>query len=353
MNAERFRIAARAFLATARSEIVAWEPQSLDRLLTALEGVCARPATAKRVDLPRSSLGHIGAVDSGSWEYMNQPMSAALGGRLAVDEAHRPVEASQRSIAVVPLVGVLTPRESFLSLFGLGTGLDGFTRRLTTAATDPAITAIFVPIDSPGGFVTGAPETAAIMRRAREQKPVIGAVGGLCASCAYWIGSNATRLTATPSAQVGAIGVYGERLSLVKRLEREGVEVHLVSAGKHKLEGHPATSMGAAERAAMQSRVDETFDQFVGDIALGRHVSIGAVRGGFGEGRLVTATQARTLGMVDEIESVDNVFARLVVGGLTQQQRHALAQRSLAPLRALEGRIRLAGQRAALAARIR
>ncbi len=69
------------------------------------------------------------------------------------------------------------------------------------------IKAVFLDIDSPGGTVAGTPELAAAVASLNERKPVYAFSSGLMCSAAYWIASQARAIYATPSAQVGSIGV--------------------------------------------------------------------------------------------------------------------------------------------------
>src|SRR5262245_59862526 len=112
---------------------------------------------------------------------------------------------SAAAIAVIPLVGVLTPTPSIFSFLGFGTSVRTFTRDLMAATIDPTVKAIAIVADSPGGSERLIPEAADAMRIARQRKPVVVSVAGMAASAAYWIASNATAIDATRSASVGAI----------------------------------------------------------------------------------------------------------------------------------------------------
>jgi len=218
--------------------------------------------------------------------------------------------ATSSTIALLSLVGVLMPTPSIFSLLGFGTSVRDFTSKLLAAALDPKVKAIAVIVDSPGGSIRLIPEAAAAMRQARGRKPVVVSVAGMAASAAYWIASNATVIEATPSASVGAIGIVTERVSLARHLEQEGIDVHVISAGKYKHEGHPALPMSEAEGKALQARVDAAKQAFVADIAAGRHVAASSVDHGYGQGRIVEAADARRLGMIDRIATVDDTIAR-------------------------------------------
>lgn len=255
------------------------------------------PATKDRVTLllQMFAAGAISTTD----------LRAALGG-----PASGPSGAAPRSVAVIPLTGLLEPSDGLFSFLGLGTNVRGFIRQLNAAAAMRSITAIVALVDSPGGMIGMVPEAARAMRQARATKPVIAAVSGTAASAAYWIAANATKVRATQSGRVGAIGVFAQRVSLARALAEKGIDVTTISAGKFKAEGLPETPMTDVERQALQASVDEAYDQFVNDVALGRHVPASAVRSGFAEGRVVSARQAFFDGMIDDIQDVEVTIAR-------------------------------------------
>lgn len=75
------------------------------------------------------------------------------------------------------------------------------------ALDNPAIKAIVLNVDSPGGQAAGINELAEIIYAARSKKKVVAYVGGVAASAAYWIASSASEVVVDATALVGSIGV--------------------------------------------------------------------------------------------------------------------------------------------------
>lgn len=220
-------------------------------------------------------------------------------------------QAPAQGIAVLPLFGVIAHRAGSMSESSGGTSTERFAQQFRQAVASPAAAAVIIDIDSPGGGVDGITELASEIYSARNKKPVIAIANSLAASAAYWLGSAATELVATPSGQVGSIGVFAAHEDISKALEAKGVNVSLISAGKYKTEGHPYGPLSDEARAAAQDMVNGYYAQFVGDVARNRDVSVDAVQRGFGQGRVVMAQQAFQLGMVDGVETFDDVVVRL------------------------------------------
>lgn len=222
-----------------------------------------------------------------------------------------PIASQHGDVAVLPLFGVLMPRASLMSQMSGGTSVEQFTRDLADLVADPTVDTIVLNVDSPGGMTDLIPEAAQQIREARQVKRVVAVANTDAASAAYWLAAQATELVVTPSGSVGSVGVYAAHQDFSAKLEREGVQTTLISAGRFKTEGNPFEPLSADALAAVQARVDEFYGMFVADIAAGRGVSTEDVRSGFGEGRMVTANQAVAAGMADRVETLDGVVARL------------------------------------------
>lgn len=229
-------------------------------------------------------------------------------------------------VAVLPLKGVITPAGSFLSmLFGDGAaGLRGFRLGLREALGSEDVSAIVLDVDSPGGLVDLVTETAAEVRAARAQKPVVAVANTFAASAAYWIASQADELVVTPSGDVGSIGVYTAHEDWSGFEAQLGVVTTLVSAGRFKVEGNPYAPLDDQARAAMQETIDEVYSTFVEDVAAGRGATAQAVRDGYGEGRVLPAARAVAAGLADEVATLEATVARMARGGGAPPRRAEL-----------------------------
>ena len=161
-------------------------------------------------------------------------------GPQAFSDGVRPTQSQRGGTAVLPLYGVLTPRREYFS----GTALNEFQGWLNEALRSTAVDRIVIDIDSPGGSVSGVTEAAAAIRKAKAFKPVVAVANSMAASAAYWIASQASEFVATPSGEVGSIGVFAMHQDISKALSQFGVQVTLISAGKYKVEGNPFEPLG-------------------------------------------------------------------------------------------------------------
>jgi signal peptide peptidase SppA len=212
--------------------------------------------------------------------------------------------ASSSAIAVLSLTGVITQHPDWMG----DTSLDGFMADFVAAMNDPAVGAILISIDSPGGSVYGVQEVSELMRTLREQKPVVAFANSLAASAAYWIGCSASSFYCTPGGEVGSIGVWQAHMDISGMLDNAGIHTTVISAGKYKTEGNPYQPLDEAAQSFMQSRVDDYYTAFVDAVAKSRDVAPDTVRNGMGQGRVLGAADALKQNMIDGVMTLPQVL---------------------------------------------
>jgi ClpP class serine protease len=91
--------------------------------------------------------------------------------------------------------------------------------------------------------------------------------------------------------------------NISKMLEDSGIDITLIFAGSHKIDGHPFGPLTEDVHESMQADVDAFMQMFIDDVAHGRGVSASVVRKTFGDGKLLLAKEALSVGMVDSVQS--------------------------------------------------
>lgn len=242
----------------------------------------------------------------------------AEGGRLSEEEIQarigavaKPQARTAGAIAVLPLFGTIDHRAAMMTEMSGGTSVERFTQDFRQALADPAVGAIVLDVDSPGGSVYGVDELSAEIYKGRSQKPIAAIANSMAASAAYYLASAADSLSVIPSGEVGSIGVLAAHTDMSGAMQAEGLKRTLISAGQYKTEANPFEPLTDEAQAYIQSRVDEYYNAFVSAVARNRGVSIDEVQTGYGQGRMVGAKTAKRLGMVDHVETMDELMTRL------------------------------------------
>lgn len=185
------------------------------------------------------------------------------GGFLQKQAAESPLLTIEDGIGVVAIEGpILRKPDLFARIFFGATSSEDIGEALREARERDDIKAVFLNIDSPGGTVAGTPELAAAVKSLNDSKPVYAFSSGLMCSAAYWIASQARAIYATPSAQVGSIGVVQAVIDNTAALDKAGLKVEVFSVGKYKAMGAPGTTLTDDQRELIQSNLAEIAKEF-------------------------------------------------------------------------------------------
>jgi signal peptide peptidase SppA len=232
----------------------------------------------------------------------------------AADNRRRAGGRQVGAIAVLPIVGSIVHRGNMFTEASGTSSSDILGKQFDSLVANPDIGAIILDMDSPGGQAAGTPELAAKIAGARGTKPIITHVNTEAASAAYWIASAADEIVCTPSGEVGSIGCYAVHVDRTKQNEMLGVSPTYISYGEFKVEGNPDAPLEAEALAQVQANVDRIGKQFEGDVAKYRGVSLSTVREQWGQGRMVDAQCAKSLGMIDKIGTLEETIGRIAEG---------------------------------------
>lgn len=172
-----------------------------------------------------------------------------------------------------------------------------------------SVKAIVLRIDSPGGGVGPSQEIHDEVKRIDADKPIVVSMGSVAASGGYYIAAPAREIFANPGTLTGSIGVIMEFANFQELLEKIGLHSEVVKSGKHKDIGSPVRPMTEEDRALLQALIDDVHSQFVDSVATGRHLDVQTVRR-LADGRIFTGRQARELGLVDELGSLEAAVRR-------------------------------------------
>ena len=174
-----------------------------------------------------------------------------------------PLLTIEDGIGVIAIEGPILRKPDLIARVFLGaTSSEEIGEALREAAGRNDIKAVFLNIDSPGGTVAGTPELAAAVASLNERKPVYAFSSGLMCSAAYWVASQARAIYATPSAQVGSIGVVQAVIDSSAAIDKAGIKVEMFSVGKYKAMGAPGTALTDDQRELIQSNLAEIAAEF-------------------------------------------------------------------------------------------
>jgi signal peptide peptidase SppA len=180
---------------------------------------------------------------------------------------------------------------------------------LDQAAADPAVAGILVDIASPGGSAVGAPEAAAALARAAQQKPVVSYIESIGASAAYYFAAASQATLASQSAIVGSIGTIMSFVDYGQMLAKIGITPHVFTpeASDLKATGTPMRAPTAAESAFLQSRAETLNAAFVSWVQTHRPAATADSM----RGQWFTGTEALSRALVDQVGTRSDAMGAL------------------------------------------
>jgi protease-4 len=132
-------------------------------------------------------------------------------------------------------------------------------------------------------------------------------MGGMAASGGYYISTQADKIVALPTTQTGAIGVISAAINVKGLLEKLGIQIEIFKSGKYKDMYWGLRELTPEEKEIMQGMVDEYYEQFIDVVAEGRGLIKEEVKN-LATGQLYSGTEAKELGLVDELGDLDTAI---------------------------------------------
>lgn len=175
--------------------------------------------------------------------------------------------------------------------------------------------AIILRINSPGGSPVQSAQISDEILRLREahaEKPCYAVISDIGASGAYYIAAATDAIYADQASIVGSIGVILNSFGMVDTIKMLGVERRSQKAGKYKDMLDPFSPSNPIVEAHLQKMLEQIHQQFISRVKTGRGDKLLNEPQLF-SGLIWTGEEAKTLGLIDDFASVEQV-ARDIVG---------------------------------------
>ncbi|MBI4921864.1 MAG: S49 family peptidase [Devosia nanyangense] len=221
-------------------------------------------------------------------------------------------------IAIVDVEGVLTP-DGYIDWWSwcwVG-GYAQIGAAIRAARADDRVHAVFMRVDSPGGYVDGcfdlAEEIAADNGKAGG-KPV-WVYARMSCSAAYALSASADRIVAAAEADVGSIGVLILHVDVSGLYAEHGIKIEAIESLPRKTDGAEWKPLSEDARAHLKGAVDQIARRFAGVVTAGRDLSADDIAALQARWFLAQhddpAQSGLALKLVDEIASERAAFAAL------------------------------------------
>ncbi len=206
-------------------------------------------------------------------------------------------------VALISGTGAIVPGPNSYSLASGDRllGADDIAKALRQAGDDPAVRAVVLRIDSPGGSYVASDTVFREVARTRSRgKPVIVSMGDVAASGGYFIALPADMIVASRATLTGSIGVFSYKPVLGPALADIGINVANLKAGANADLASPFRRFTPEQAMAVERSLDRVYADFTKRVGEARKLSPQQVDA-VARGRVWTGIDAKRVGLVDEL----------------------------------------------------
>jgi protease-4 len=213
-----------------------------------------------------------------------------------------------QSVAVIHASGLIVSGDSG-STPGGGSimGGDSVAADIREARKDSSIKAIILRVDSGGGSVVGSEVIRREVELANNVKPVVVSMSDVAASGGYWISVPARKIIADPDTITGSIGVLIGKFNVSGLYNLLGISTDSIATSDNASLFSEQQNFTPTQRAYIEKSLNETYGEFTKGVANGRKMTVEAVDK-VGKGRVWSGSQAKELGLVDELGGLDRAI---------------------------------------------
>lgn len=166
------------------------------------------------------------------------------------------------------------------------------------------IKAIILDIDSLGGSPVAGEEIANALKKIK--KPTVAVIRGAGDSAAYIVATGAQKIYASKFSEVGNIGITMSYLDYSQKNTMEGLIYQELSSGKFKDIANPNKTLTDEERQLLLNYVKGLKEIFIDIVSQNRNLERIKVQE-MADGSIMTAEEAKTRGLIDEIGGLEEV----------------------------------------------
>jgi protease-4 len=206
-------------------------------------------------------------------------------------------------IALIDVDGLIL-NQNLEGVMGSGENpVSAFREKLSGAAQDPSVVAVVLRINSPGGSVTACDVMSDELERFRAvtRKPVVACLMDVATAGGYYLALGADRIVALPTSMTGGVGVIFNHFNLQDAMAQFNIMPAPVKAGENIDMGSVTQPLDPKTRELLQEIAEGFRKRFTDRVTHRRPALTADDRRGFADGRVVSATKALSLHLVDRL----------------------------------------------------
>ncbi len=261
-----------------------------------------------------SNAEKLGMVKQGYWDEFEALMKKASGNKEKVIyvsvnnylKAKNPIDEVEGKDRIAVLVAEGEISGTRASEGNIGS--DDFVKELKKLRESKSVKAIVLRIDSPGGSSLASDIMWREIELTKKVKPIISSMSNYAASGGYYMAMGTDVIVAQPTTITGSIGIFAAWFNVDNFLKNTlGITQDHVNTHANSNFMTSAGALTDFQKSVVQNSVNKGYLSFTTKAAAGRKMTLQRLQSLAG-GRVWTGTQAKQIGLVDELGGLDKAI---------------------------------------------
>ena len=210
-----------------------------------------------------------------------------------------PIVAARERVAIINAVGGIAGGQSSQRSGGQSIGSDTLIEQIRRCKNDPAIKALVLRVDSPGGSALASDLIWKELRSLSRTKPVVASMVDVAASGGYYLSMACDAIYAEHATITGSIGVVSAKFNLGELYKKIGLSTEIVSRGRFAEVLASTRGFTPAEDEYFADGAAKAYLSFITKAAASRGFASVDDMNTVAQGRVWTGRQAKDRGLVD------------------------------------------------------
>ena len=224
----------------------------------------------------------------------------------------QPIYDQLSGAAIIPVEGTLVHKGAWVGSYSGDTSYEGLQAQITRARRDASVKGVVFEIDSYGGQVSGAFETAEMLFSLSREKPTIAILTDNAHSAGYLLASACRSIVLPETGGCGSIGVITMHADYSKALDMQGVKVTMIAEGAHKADFNPYEALPQGVADAVRAQIAKTREKFCATVAKHRGARLSFEAAMATESDCYVGEDAVKRGLADATGNPNEVFSAFI-----------------------------------------
>ena len=298
-------------------------------LLSALYGEChcILPSKLREIEAFLIMKAEGGSIESPKKVKQPEMMCFSPTGEEVAAERVASAGSAGLYLAVLPLFGTMSQHGGMIQEASGGTSTEQFGAQFDALDRNQAVKTIVIESHTPGGQVFGVEELSNKIHASQTRVVTVG--NSQVASAGVWASSAANEVYITPGGEMGSIGVVRAFEDVSAAEEKAGIKTTLIATPQRKVAEWGVSPLTDEIESEIRAKTEATYERFVTAVARNMGVSTEKVIADFGGGGMLSAKDAVSAGLANDMATKDEVLAqelsRLKSAGSGNSKRNARA----------------------------